>query len=404
MQVIFDTQTMLFMDVVTGACLSIAIGFSARDRIVCPGLWFWLASLTSSTAGLFSMLLRPVIAEVISVALANGLLLLGYTLLWLGFRQYTKALTQNDKYIVIFPVLMAGVQSWLTLVDQNSLALRSQLFSYAMIFLIALTIHQTLKDRKKVETGRLLCVCALLFTISSTVIRVITLQQASGHPGLFANSMSGMILMASSGVSLVWTATSIMLISSQWLQQRLYVHATYDALTGIYNRYALIELGETIEVTKNLSSQSWSLAMIDIDHFKCVNDQYGHQVGDIVLREVARMIKSTARYNDIVSRYGGEEFVVVLTDCDLEKAIAWGERARLYISSNTISANDLKIPVTVSIGIACSSPEKYRLHDVLQMADSALYLAKQNGRDRVCSNQLSNSNPANFERLDMNIN
>ncbi len=335
------------------------------------------------------MLLRPVIPEIISVALANGLLLLGYALLWLGFRQYTKVLTHNDKYILIFPVFIAGIQSWLAMTDQNSLALRSQLFSYAMIFLIAQTIYQALKDRKKVETGRLLCVCALLFTISSTVVRVITLQQASGHIGLFENSMSGMILMVSSGISLVWTATSIMLISSQWLQQRLYVHATYDALTGIYNRYALIELGETIEVTNHLASKSWSLAMIDIDHFKCVNDQYGHPVGDVVLREVAHMIKSTARYNDIVARYGGEEFVVVLTDCDLEKATAWGERARSFISSNMISANDLKIPVTVSIGIASSSPEKYRLHDVLQMADSALYLAKQKGRDRVCSNPIS---------------
>lgn len=253
-----------------------------------------------------------------------------------------------------------------------------------------MTIIQALKGRRAIETGRLLCVFTLFFTMASTLFRVIAIHQLDGRISLFDNSISGFVLMVVAGMSLVWTASSIMLISSQWLQQRLYIHATYDALTGVYNRYALAELSRTLEITNNLVGKTWSLAIIDIDHFKSVNDCYGHPVGDIVLREIANIIKKQARCRDIVARYGGEEFVVVLTDCDLEHAYACSERIRNEISEKFITHK--KISVTVSIGVASSSPGVYRLQDVISLADEALYLAKKSGRNRVIkANSLLNS-------------
>lgn len=85
-----------------------------------------------------------------------------------------------------------------------------------------------------------------------------------------------------------------MLITSQWLQQKLFFNATYDALTGIYNRYALTDISETFILTSKLASKTWCLAMIDIDHFKAVNDNYGHPVGDVVLKLVATKIQSVS--------------------------------------------------------------------------------------------------------------
>ena len=127
----------------------------------------------------------------------------------------------------------------------------------------------------------------------------------------------------------------------------------------------------------------WSIAIIDIDHFKCINDQYGHQVGDIVLRETAQNIKKMARHDDIVARYGGEEFVVVLFNCDLKKAEEWGERIRKYIAYRAIPVGDDKINVTVSVGVSSSLNPVHNLNDVLRFADLALYNAKENGRNKV---------------------
>ncbi len=378
---VFDIQTMLFMDVLIGFCLSIALGFGSRDRLVCPGFWFWLFSLTLSTLGLLFLWLRWCIPLWLSVGLGNGLLLLSYVLLWLGFRQYTRSLTKYDKFIFIIPVSVSVGLLWLTLFFSDSIIIRSEIVSICMLVLISMTITQALKGRRAIETGRLICVFALAFTILSILFRVVAIHQLDGHGSLFDNSISGFILMAASGMSLIWNASSIMLISSQWLQQRLYIHATYDALTGIYNRYALVELSRTLEITNNLDGKTWSLAMIDIDHFKSVNDRYGHPVGDIVLREIAHIIKKQARCRDIVARYGGEEFVVVLTDCDLEHAYAWSERIRKEISEIFITHE--KISVTVSIGVASSSASVFRLQDVISLADGALYSAKNSGRNRV---------------------
>ena len=143
----------------------------------------------------------------------------------------------------------------------------------------------------------------------------------------------------------------------------------------------MMVIRKTLEITNNLTGKISSLAMIDIDHFKSVNDRYGHPVGDVVLREIAHVIKKQARCRDIVARYGGEEFVVVLTDCDLERAYAWSERIRKEISDIFITHK--KISVTVSIGVAASTPDVYRLQDVLSLADEALYSAKNSGRNRV---------------------
>lgn len=377
----FDIQTLLFMDVLIGVSLSIALGFSCRVRPVCPGFWLWIFGLASSTLGLLFLWLRWCIPLWLSVGLGNGLLLLSYALLWLGFRQYTRSSTKYDRWIFVIPVSASVILIWLTLSNSSSIIVRSQIVFTFMLCLIFMTIIQALKGRRAIETGRLLCVFTLSFTMAITLFRVIAIHQLDGHISLFDNSISGFVLMVASGMSLIWTASSIMLISSQWLQQRLYTRATHDSLTEIYNRYALFELSKTLEITNHLTGKISSLAMIDIDHFKSVNDRYGHPVGDIVLREIAHVIKKQARCRDIVARYGGEEFVVVLTDCDLERAYAWSERIRKEISDIFITHK--KISVTVSIGVAASTPDVYRLQDVLSLADEALYSAKNSGRNRV---------------------
>lgn len=166
------------------------------------------------------------------------------------------------------------------------------------------------------------------------------------------------------------------LISSYNLLKEKSIH---DGLTGLYNHQYIIELLE-IEIKKvNKTRDDLCLMMLDIDHFKNVNDSFGHQVGDMVLNKVAAIITENIRETDYAGRYGGEEFMVILPSLSLKKAILVAERIRLKIQNYTYPMEGLK--VTISIGLT-----NFRKEDAVNFistADKLLYLAKENGRNRL---------------------
>ena len=165
------------------------------------------------------------------------------------------------------------------------------------------------------------------------------------------------------------------------LYQKAVAEAHRDPLTGISNRAAFDEAlsREICSFKRHLTS--FSLLVIDIDYFKQINDTYGHITGDTVLRDVAQRIRNTIRRSDEVFRYGGEEFVVLLSNTDAEGAKFIGERIRREIKKQSYGANE-KIKVTASIGISASNTIR-DVGDTLYHADKALYKAKEDGRDRV---------------------
>jgi two-component system cell cycle response regulator len=122
--------------------------------------------------------------------------------------------------------------------------------------------------------------------------------------------------------------------------------------------------------------------MLDADHFKIVNDTYGHPTGDDVLREISARCRKTLRANDILGRYGGEEFVIVFPETNVEEAGAVAERLRAAVAANPIQVGEHALDVTVSIGVAAYSPG-HNVERMVERADAALYTAKQDGRNRV---------------------
>ncbi len=162
--------------------------------------------------------------------------------------------------------------------------------------------------------------------------------------------------------------------------------ATRDALTGLYNRGAIMERLERQLALARRTGHPLSVILADIDFFKSVNDQHGHLAGDDVLREVARRLKEQARDNDILGRYGGEEFLFVLFPCSADKVGIAAERFRRAIAAAPVcsTAGLQAIDVTISLGTAstCAQPD-VRMDALLKRADKALYLSKANGRNRV---------------------
>ncbi len=157
--------------------------------------------------------------------------------------------------------------------------------------------------------------------------------------------------------------------------------ATEDPLTGCWNRRSFFTSFESAWNDPEKSGLALSCVMVDIDFFKSINDRFGHSTGDEVLRQVAATLKQTARREDFVCRYGGEEFCIVMRDTDLAAAIQNAERYRQAIAA----IQHPKLSVTASLGVSTRSLGAHSPQDLLDQADKCLYVAKQNGRNRVVS-------------------
>lgn len=172
--------------------------------------------------------------------------------------------------------------------------------------------------------------------------------------------------------------------NDEQFQREMFERTVRDTLTGLYNRaYLLNQIGVLAERSSALGI-GLAVLMLDIDHFKQINDRYGHLAGDDVLRQVASVIRESTRAEDLVARFGGEEFVVVLPVSVPDLAAERAERIRSNLAERSIVAEGTEIRVTASIGLAFSVPGRSRNEMALIMtADEALYQAKADGRNRV---------------------
>lgn len=166
-------------------------------------------------------------------------------------------------------------------------------------------------------------------------------------------------------------------------EKRLIDMATRDELTGLINRREFFTLAAHEEERAKREGHVVSVMMVDADYFKKVNDTYGHAAGDDVLRDLADNCRNIFRKTDVVGRYGGEEFAVMLPGAEERMAKIIAERLRSSIEASTVKSGDDEINYTVSIGISCASGKDVRIEELLDRADRALYTAKADGRNRA---------------------
>lgn len=162
---------------------------------------------------------------------------------------------------------------------------------------------------------------------------------------------------------------------------KLRAMALYDQLTGLYNRHYLLDISQNKIARSIRYQQPLTLLMIDIDHFKRVNDEFGHPAGDTILKEVAKSLQLSSRKEDVIARWGGEEMVVFLDNCDLGNAMKKADQLR----HNIEQLMPLEIKITISIGVGLLGEGETDISKMLKRADLALYNAKDNGRNQVVS-------------------
>lgn len=160
--------------------------------------------------------------------------------------------------------------------------------------------------------------------------------------------------------------------------------ATTDPLTGTFNRRHFMDLMTREQRRADRYGAIYSLLMVDIDHFKRINDKYGHQVGDQAIQAMAEACKRLMRPTDIVARYGGEEFIITLTHTDHTGALKVAERLRQSVADIALPTEHGALGFTISVGVS-SYAKTSRLEQIIGAADHALYAAKAGGRNRVCS-------------------
>ncbi|MES2071483.1 MAG: diguanylate cyclase [Pseudomonadota bacterium] len=168
------------------------------------------------------------------------------------------------------------------------------------------------------------------------------------------------------------------------LEQRLRKEASHDALTGLFNRGAIIELLQKELTRHQRNKHSFAIIFGDLDHFKRINDEFGHLAGDAVLRETASRIASVLRPYDSLGRYGGEELLIVLPGCDASEAVEIAERVRQVVCSKPIATDFGEVAASLSMGVAViAQGQEISFNGLIHLADAALYAAKDKGRNRV---------------------
>lgn len=188
-------------------------------------------------------------------------------------------------------------------------------------------------------------------------------------------------------IARVASGMRILRLEEELMQARIQMEALamHDGLTGLLNRRAIEEYAEAEFNMAGRKKQAMSVILLDIDHFKNVNDRFGHKFGDVVLRQVAQTLKEDLRNYDRVGRWGGEEFLLILPGTELKDAVIVAERLRSKTAAvQTSLENGETFSIHISLGTACTTGQFQSLAKLIDAADQALYQAKQSGRNRVC--------------------
>jgi diguanylate cyclase (GGDEF)-like protein len=378
-----DPRTLLFALILTNALMALSL-FVASSRTRRDGTLLWAMGMVLETLTWMLIAARGAIPDVLSLVVANGFLAGAHALALAAIGEFQHRPVPRWQYFV--PVALVMVMAALLADDIRARFVWGGLiFGFQMVL-----IARMLLTDPETRAGR---AWRLLLAGLVTVMLVLVLRAAvalSGY-GEFAEPQSAIaphpvqilsfvVIMAA---ALIGSVAFILMVKERTDREILELAMT-DSLTGIPNRRALMELAEHAMARRGAAPMT--LMMIDVDHFKRINDTWGHPTGDAVLRQVARLLAGRLRGGDVLGRYGGEEFCVLAPDTDHDGARTLAESLREIISYKTLSIENESIQVTVSVGVACCRADSLRdLKDLLAEADAALYAAKEAGRNRVVS-------------------
>ncbi len=249
-------------------------------------------------------------------------------------------------------------------------------FHYYIILLGALTFL-TYGDSKATRTGKL-----ILVIIAFTILDIALIDYV---PPYILDQTHTSNIRGFNSTAFITSAVFVSLFYSKInndVRSKLEHASTTDELTGLYNRRLFIHLAENELKEIRRDNSTLSIIILDIDDFKSINDKYGHTCGDQALINVSAILHETVRPRDIVSRWGGEEFIILLPETDIEHATVVAERLRTNIEKKNMVCKAVEFTMTVTQGLASNETRNKSLHELIEQADNAMYIGKTSGKNR----------------------
>jgi diguanylate cyclase (GGDEF)-like protein len=327
--------------------------------------------------------LRDWVSPLLSVTMGNGALVLAYIVWLAGTHRHYGARIRWHAWVATWAVAIAAT-TWYAY-GEESFRARTAIVAGLCA---AINIYHAIALLRHPKASRL----GQSIGLTLTTGWLAALAAVYGVRALHAivRPQGDSALLAQDAVQIVYTGSfticNLMLVigfatmASDYVRARIEEQAIRDPLTGTLNRKALLECLEREHSRSVRSRQAFSVAMVDVDHFKRINDGHGHPVGDRVLIHLCRRMQGLVRPHDMVARYGGEEFMIVMPDTPLPAALQAAER----ILSDAVKVDGPALPAfTISLGLAEWSEKDGSVEATVARADTALYAAKANGRNRV---------------------
>ncbi len=352
-----------------------------------PSAVSWRIATLLHAGGCVLLALQTEASKVLVLPLANGLLLLGLAGYWRALRQFYGL----DEYFgMLVPVLLGVIAIFWFVAVHESFPLRVAMVSLAWFWLL-LGCIRTLYSTADRRGGSSRNVLAGMFAVAATfmMLRALYFLGVSDSPsGLLdqRNWLNVVTPMVVAVIPVIGT-TTFLLMCSQRLTRRWESAASTDYLTGLANRRTVVAKGEALIAGAAASGADAALMVVDIDHFKQINDRHGHAVGDRAIQHVARQLAHSCSGFGSAGRLGGEEFIGLLANVEPAEALQIAEQLRKAIDESPLPLESKAEPVrlTVSIGVASRQSRDPDFAALLQRADQALYAAKAAGRNRVAS-------------------
>ncbi len=384
---LLEPGTILLLSTLLSLMMAVVlISISRGVENVIHGVNSWATAYLFYAASTVLLLTRSLAPAFISIVLANTLLGVGTLFIYRGFRRFlgrTVPLTWPAALLVAYVggllFFTYGVQHY-----------DARVLIVVTFFIVVLSATLRL-IRSETERGRTpgirLVVLAMLLAILSAVVRGIDAlaMKEAVHGALLGNG--GRVLpyyLLANALSIVFLSVALVVLIHERLREELHELAARDPLTGVLTRRVVLDFLDKTVARLRRTGESFSLMMFDLDHFKEINDTYGHLAGDEVLSVVVRAIERSLRTEDIIGRYGGEEFLVVMGQQDPEAVAVVAERIRRLVEQTAVAYGSQVIRCTVSIGAATITAGAVETGDApVAVVDSALYEAKRTGRNRV---------------------
>lgn len=389
MQVVFqfDVRAVVLFIAMTFLVQATAIGAQAyltRDLRQYRGIRTAVIANVVVAVGILLRLFIDRLPDFLSIILGNMLMLWSPGLFYIALGKFTGFAYSRTVVAIVMGIvflLLLYFTYW-----QDNMGIRMIAISTGAVIMIALLVHQLLQARFTALqfSANLMLVTFISFGTFLT-LRTINMLLSPPQAGFNTSTVQSATYMIMFAFSFFWSIGFILMVS-QRLRNDLMEMASTDALTGISNRRAtqLFLEKELSRIQRN--EDVFSILLIDIDHFKHVNDRWGHSIGDAVLVKTAAIFQSMIRKEDWVGRWGGEEFLIIVPGSRDVETLA--ERLRSEVSHTSFHAGAQTFGITISVGIAFAH-EKDRLDEILRSADEALYHSKQTRNTITTSSSLS---------------